>query len=329
MISVQNVQKISGGQTALEVDALRVKPGEICAVVGPAGSGKEILFDLLIGRQQPSAGKIELCGAPPANHAAFSRGVGVMFPDDALYGSMSAQENLLLQCRLHGLPKSRTLEALAWLGMADQASVTLKSLPAGLQRRVAFGRAILHKPAVLLLFEPFLRCDEASIALLAKQIAGCAEGGAAVLILADGTAHLHGLCDAIYAFRQGRLVEAEIERGERSDPASFKIPVRLEDRVVLVNPVDILYAEAESGRASLRTREGSLLTQYTLSELEERLARSGFFRAHRSYLVNLQHIKEVIPFTRNSFSIRLDDEGRTLIPLSKAAAAELRGMLKY
>jgi ABC-2 type transport system ATP-binding protein len=63
--------------------------------------------------------------------------------------------------------------------------------------------------------------------------------------------------------------------------------------------------------------------------LEQRLGRRGFFRAHRSYLVNLQHIKEVIPFTRNSFSLRLDDAGDTLIPLSKTAAAELRELLGY
>ena len=99
--------------------------------------------------------------------------------------------------------------------------------------------------------------------------------------------------------------------------------------MVLVNPVDILYVEAESGKTILHTQEGSLLTQFTLSELEERLSRSGFFRAHRAYLVNLQHIKEVIPYTRNSYSISLDDEKRTLIPLSKAAAVELREMLKY
>jgi ABC-2 type transport system ATP-binding protein len=59
------------------------------------------------------------------------------------------------------------------------------------------------------------------------------------------------------------------------------------------------------------------------------LARSGFFRAHRSYLVNLQHVKEVIPYTRNSFSLRLDDPQNTEIPLSKSAAGELRELLGY
>jgi ABC-2 type transport system ATP-binding protein len=329
MISIKNLQKISGGQTALQIESLQVAPGEICALVSPAGSGKELLFDLLIDRQQPSAGTIELAGTEPADHDVFSRKVGVMFPDDALYPNMSPLENLQLQCQLHGLPRARALEVLTWIGMADQASIRFKSLPAGLQRRVAFGRAVLHQPQVLLLFEPFLRCDEASIVLLSRLIDETAEHGAAVLMLADDAGHLAGLCDRIYTLRQGRLVESDDFRLGAADPASFKIPVKLEDRVVLVNPGDILFAEAESGRASLRTREGSLLTQFTLAELEERLARSGFFRAHRSYLVNLQHVKEVIPFTRNSFSIRLDDEKRTLIPLSKAAAAELRDMLKY
>ena len=80
----------------------------------------------------------------------------------------------------------------------------------------------------------------------------------------------------------------------------------LEGRVALVNPGEILFADAAEGRAYLQTLEGRLPTQFNLSELENRLARSGFFRAHRGYLVNLQHVKEVIPFTRNSFSLRLD-----------------------
>jgi ABC-2 type transport system ATP-binding protein len=98
---------------------------------------------------------------------------------------------------------------------------------------------------------------------------------------------------------------------------------------LLVNPLDIWYAEAEGDSACIHTGEGRLSTQYTLSELETRLKRSGFFRAHRAYLVNLQHVKEVIPFTRSSYSLRLDDPAGTLIPLSKAAAVELRSLLDY
>ena len=99
--------------------------------------------------------------------------------------------------------------------------------------------------------------------------------------------------------------------------------------VALVNPGDILYADAKEGHAFITTREGRLPTQFILGKLEERLSRSGFFRAHRGYLFNLQHVKEVIPYTRNSFSLKLNDEANTEVPLSKSAASELKDLLGY
>lgn len=138
-----------------------------------------------------------------------------------------------------------------------------------------------------------------------------------------------GWCDPIRSLNQGRIVEAYEPVQDRPAAPSFKIPVRQEGSVALINPGEIYYAEAEEGRAFIHTADGRMPTQFTVSELEERLGRSGFFRAHRGYLVNLQHVKEVIPFTRNSFSLRLDDAEGTLIPLSKTAAAELRDLLGY
>ena len=59
------------------------------------------------------------------------------------------------------------------------------------------------------------------------------------------------------------------------------------------------------------------------------MSRSGFFRAHRAYLVNLQQVKEVIPYTRDSFTLRLKDAAGTEIPLSKSAERDLRDLLGY
>jgi ABC-2 type transport system ATP-binding protein len=198
-----------------------------------------------------------------------------------------------------------------------------------LRRRLAFGRAILHRPQVLLLREPFARCDQATIALLGHLVHDLAEAGAAVLILADDTANLDPLCDAIYMMNGGRLAETPRPDDKTAVAQPFKIPVRAEDKVILLNPADIRYVEAQGGHAIVQTATGRLTTQFTLAELETRLARSGFFRAHRSYLVNLQHIREIIPYTRNSFSLRLDDAAGTEIPLSKSAAGELRELLGY
>jgi ABC-2 type transport system ATP-binding protein len=223
----------------------------------------------------------------------------------------------------------RAEEVLNQIGLADQGKAKLSNLPESLLRRLAFGRAILHHPSVLILMEPFTRCDEPTIALLSNLLRSQAEADRAILTLADDSAHLTGICDRVYLLQQGRIAATHHPSPEPAAAQAFKIPVRFEGSVVLVNPVDVFFAEAEEGRAVLATANDRLTTQFTLSELEQRLGRSGFFRAHRSYLVNLQHIKEVIRFTRNSYSLRLDDESGTLIPLSKTAAAELRELLGY
>ena len=330
MIELKGLQKVIDQNIVVDVESLTVESGEIAALVGPVGSGKDALFDLLIGKSRPTVGTLRLARADPlSDRDRFSRQVGVLFAEDTLYKHRSPRANLVFHCRLRGLPKSRAEQVLAQVGLADHANAGLEKLPPGLARRLAFGRAILHCPTVLLLVEPFARCDEASISLLSSLMRQLADDGAAVLILADDAANLTALCDTIHILAQGRIVEAYQPQEERRAELPFKIPARLEDKVALVNPADILYADAESGRAFLQTAEGRLPTQFTLAELEERLSRSGFFRAHRGYLVNLQHVKEVIPYTRNSFSLRLDDAAGTEIPLSKAAARELRELLGY
>jgi len=330
VIELRGLQKVVGENTVVDIAALAVKAGEIVALVGPVGSGKEMLLELLLGRARPTVGALQLAGVDPAqDRAGFSRKVGVLFAEDGLYKQQSARANLLFHCRLHGLPKARADEVLALVGLGDRTGVPAGKLPSGLARRLSFGRAILHRPTVLLLVEPFARCDETSIALLSGLVRRSAEEGAAILILADTATNLATLCDTVYLLEQGRLVESYKPAPERDSTLPFKVPVRMEDKVVLVNPADVLYAEAQGERALLHTTSGQLSTQFTLTDLEKRLARSGFFRAHRGYLVNLQHVKEVIPYTRNSFSLRLNDAAGTVIPLSKAAAAELRELLGY
>ena len=330
MIDLVDVRKVGGPRTLLEIDAFSLEAGQSAAVTGLSGSGLETLLDLLIGAYQPTTGEVRIAGIDPfTDRAAFSNKVGVLFPDDGLYKSFSAEENLAFYCRLYGLPKNRAHQVLASVGIGDQAKVRASQLAPGAQRRLAFGRVLLHSPSALILVEPFLRCDETSTQIISTLIRQLSAGGAAVLVLAADSARLSGVCDAIYALQQGRLLQIDRPPGGEAAVRPFKIPVRLEGRVALINPSDIWYAEAQGDSACIHTGEGRLPTQFTLGELETRLSRSGFFRAHRGYLVNLQHVKEVIPFTRSSFSLRLDDAAGTLIPLSKTAAVELRLLLDY
>jgi len=187
------------------------------------------------------------------------------------------------------------------VGLADHADVKVEKLPSNLKRRLAFGRAILHDPSVLLLSEPFAKCDDTSVALLSELVHQLATDGAATLIFAEDTAKLDPLCDMIYRLEKGRIVDAYRPGEEPRADLPFMIPAKQEGKVDLVDPADILYVMAQDDRAFLQTADGLLL----------------------------QHVKEVIPFTRDSFTLRLKDDDGTQIPLSKSAARELRELLGY
>jgi ABC-2 type transport system ATP-binding protein len=317
---------------ALDINSLAVAPGEVVAVTGALADQQGLLLELLSGKARPTAGTLEIGGLEPATAGERLSGqVGFLFSQNALYERQSALANLELHCRLHGLPLARAREALADVGLADQAAVPVRKLASGLARRLAFGRAILHRPKALILAEPFAGCDLASVELLSRLIRHQAEVGTAVLILAAEVAGWAGLCDQVVVLERGRA--GQIYRpgeGGRGDLPT-KVPARLEGKVALVNPADIVYISAEDGKTTLYTTSGALPTQFNLGELEERLGRSGFFRAHRGYLVNLQRIKEVIAYTRDSYSLILDGGGGPAveIPLSKSSARELRELLGY
>jgi ABC-2 type transport system ATP-binding protein len=330
MIELRRLQKVIEQNTVIDIEALTVAAGEIVALVGPVGSGKEPLLELLIGRERPTVGEVTLAGANPiSNRHEFSRQVGVLFSEDTLYQRQSSKSNLAFHCRLRGLPKSRVEEVLVKVGLADRANERVDRLSSGLARRLALGCAIVHQPKVLLLVEPFDRCDDATITLFGTLMRELADDGVALLILADNSSNLTALCDTIVTLENGRIVDVSRPAEDQQRELPFKIPVRLEGSVALVNPADILYALTQDGRTFLQTIDGRLPTQFTMAQLEERLSRSGFFRAHRGFLVNLQHVKEVIPYTRSSFSLKLNDADETKIPLSKEAARELRDLLGY
>lgn len=330
LIELKDLQKVIDQKTVLDIDALSVDAGQIAALVGPTDSGKNILFELLTGKSRPTMGTIRVAGIDPfKERSQFSQLVGVLFAEDNLYKRQTAQGNLDFFSRLRRLPKGRSEEILTRVGLADQAGTRVENLSSSLARRLAFGRAIFHEPAVLLLVEPFSRCDDSSIILLSKLVRQMAEEGVSVLIINENTTNLASLCDTIYRLDQARIVDVYKPEDEQPLALPFMIPAKLEGIIALVNPVDIMFVYAQDDRAYLQTNEDSFPTQFTLGELEKRLSRSGFFRAHRGYLVNLQHVKEVIPYTRDSYSLRLKNNARTEIPLSKSAARELRELLGY
>lgn len=125
---------------------------------------------------------------------------------------------------------------------------------------------------------------------------------------------------------------AEPRRGTESrragEPAGGlgRIPVQRGDRTVLVDASEIVYARAVRGYSSLQLRDQRALVNLTLADLERRLG-DKFFRAHRSYLVNLDYVRELVPDFRGALVLVMDDPHGSQVEVSRRQARELRRLL--
>ena len=97
----------------------------------------------------------------------------------------------------------------------------------------------------------------------------------------------------------------------------------------LVDAQDLIYATIEDGLITIvSTAVEGLATYRTIEELQSTLDPASFWRVHRSYLVNINKIKEVVPWFKSSYQLRMDDKKRTEIPVSRAQTRRLRELLK-
>ena len=113
--------------------------------------------------------------------------------------------------------------------------------------------------------------------------------------------------------------------GSAAKVRSGKVVVRSGQRLLLVDQRDISFASIEEGDISVvtATAEG-LANCRTIEELAEQVDPAAFWRAHRSYLVNIQHIREVVPWFKSSYLLRMDDRKHTEIPVARAQIKRLR-----
>ena len=339
MLQIRRLEKIFDGRSVLSIESLDIEAGEVVAILGPAGSGKSLLIRLLAGALAPGGGSIMLdgqCISPEAHNTR--RQIGVLFEEDLLYDRQSVRANLAFACRVYGAPISRVEIVLAEIGLSDQAQKAVAKLAPSEQRRLAFARVLLSPRRLLLLDQPILRANLSTQALFARLIKQAAVEGAAVILTDEDLSWASQCCTRVVELEGGRVANNYVfERANEGTAAAttseqftpFKVPARKEDRVLLYDPGEILYATSRESKTYLRTASEEAVTSFTLQELESRLSARGFFKAHRAYLVNLQHIKAVIQYTRNSYMLQLDDKQETMIPLSKQSEKDLQDLLGY
>ena len=108
-----------------------------------------------------------------------------------------------------------------------------------------------------------------------------------------------------------------------------KLLVKSQQRLLLVSAEDMVFASIEDGLISVTARDMEGSSNYrTLEELHAALDSESFWRPHRSHLVNIHHIKEVVPWFKSSYMLKMSDKKQTEIPVSRAQTKRLRELLK-
>jgi len=124
----------------------------------------------------------------------------------------------------------------------------------------------------------------------------------------------------------------EILMGQLALPQSgqaAKLLVKSQQRMFLVDAADLIYASIQDGTITIFTKDFEGVSNYrTIEELAAAVDSDKFWRAHRSYLVNINHIKEVVPWFKSSYMLKMNDKRASEIPVSRAQTKRLRELLK-
>jgi len=164
-VRIANVSKLfasaEGEPTWALLDvSVDIRPGEFLCAIGPSGCGKTTLLNLIAGYIEPTRGTVGFDGKPVTGPAPDR---GVVFQEYALYPWLTARQNAEFGLRMRGVPKAerRALaeESLALVGLARAADRYPFELSGGMRQRVAVARALVNRPRILLMDEPFAAVD--------------------------------------------------------------------------------------------------------------------------------------------------------------------------
>lgn len=208
MIKVERVTKRFGDNIALNQISFSINEGEIFGFLGPSGSGKITMINLLTGQLQANSGKTELLGKDSQKllPSDFEE-LGLVGDTSGYYEKLSLYNNLLLFARLYGVSKSRIEEILKQVGLYDSKDTPAEKLSTGMRQRMLLARALINYPKVLFLDEPTSGLDPTTSKKIHKLLQELKERGTTIFLTTHDMNEATLLCDNLALLNKGDLIE--------------------------------------------------------------------------------------------------------------------------
>lgn len=204
ILKTNDLSKRYGDQLAVDGVSLKIRRNCVYGLLGPNGAGKSTTLKMITGLIRPTEGQIYFNGKPWKRNALEK--IGSLIESPALYGNLTAEENLLVHTRLLGIPGEKIHEVLDTVNLKNTGKKRASQFSMGMKQRLGIAVALLNDPALLVLDEPANGLDPFGIQELRELISSFPEKGITVLLSSHILSEAAQVVDQIGIISNGRLL---------------------------------------------------------------------------------------------------------------------------
>jgi ABC-2 type transport system ATP-binding protein len=224
-IRISELRKIYGNKPAVDGLTLSVPRGSFFGFLGPNGAGKTTTIRMLMGLAPPTSGTIELLGLPmPAKELEIKSKIGLVPDESLLFDHLTGPEYLEFVGRLYALDRpvaiERARELIELFDLGGDKRKLISEYSKGMRKRVAMAAALIHRPDLFLMDEPFEGVDAVGARFMKELLLDQARRGATIFLTSHVLEVVERLCDRVAIIHEGRLVTEgsmdELRQGSES-----------------------------------------------------------------------------------------------------------------
>ncbi len=229
-LRTENLVKTYGVRTVVNKVSIEVKQGEIVGLLGPNGAGKTTSFNMIVGLIKPTDGRIFFDETDMTTFPMYRRsrlGIGYLTQDVSVFRKLTVKENIMSILETLDLTKKERKERLQWLleelGIAHLSRNRAYTLSGGERRRVEIARALVPRPAFMLLDEPFSGVDPKSVEELQSVIYQLRTHNLGILITDHSVRETLQVTDRSYLIYEGKVELSGTAHDLVSDPRAREV----------------------------------------------------------------------------------------------------------
>ncbi|MDX6152615.1 LytTR family transcriptional regulator DNA-binding domain-containing protein [Marinococcus sp. PL1-022] len=329
LLTLENVMKQENDRTVLKNLTLTI---EEKSQIGIKMTHHEslVFFKLLSGELAPSSGDVKI----------ETSAIVTELTEDALYEGLTVSSYLNIFKKLADFQEP--LETfIGVFSLSDVWHTRISRLSLDQKKRISLFRMFLFSPRLLLIQSPLSNATDEGIELYLQALDHLRSKNTAVVCTSTFLEELLLLSNDVYRYNRYTglektdLADSGIStQSETNDPDPkpnkvYKVSSRMADKTIFFSPNEIDFIESVNSVSTIRIGEEHFPTDLTMNELEAKLTNFGFFRCHRSYLVNLQRVSELVSYSKNSYTLVLKGNTNLKLPLSRNRLEEMKALMEF